>query len=276
VKSVTQDTVLAETSAEKRVRVPLGATVDPYQLPASTHEFIHATQATFPLKTSVEGDWQATGVTLADSLRMSNDWLLVLANDKAFIQKYFFASQGDQIQGEIKDGDVERAIDEIAAIACSKYLWGEPDNWPTQNEIDAKHPLLAKAVRKQLAVTVYGVDALKNRPDGIGKTELNTVRRELANLYLGFASTGMSDKGRALLTMALAKGNLNKFSMTNNPDQPVFFKEQTDTNKVAINGIEIENDQLNFKDIVTFRIVNTFLTKYGSTVFPQGTEAKIS
>lgn len=200
----------------------------------------------------------------------------VLANNPEFFNKYFFQIKGDELFSFLKnERSLERGLGEILAIASSKYLFGERENWLSEKEFK-KYPDVERMIRRQLAVSIYGVNALVSNPDGINDEQLQMVRKEIGITYIdGLLNMIPSESIRNKVTEILKK-DLSGFYSTDENGYIV-----SDVNKVDFGNYRFYsetdlNSDTNYlveKGNIDFRVVDPiryFLALYGRTFFPDG------
>lgn len=160
---------------------------------AALHEVKHTTDGVSSFFIIPDLKPQMLGYRAIDCLSLENEWLSILANHKDFFDKYFFTVKGDELAIKMLGGDIQRVIAETIAISCVNYLVGEEKNWPGTEGIKA-YPDIERAIRRQLAISVYGVRALDTRPDGITDLELADLRKRIGSAYLKYLQTKMSEQ----------------------------------------------------------------------------------
>jgi len=248
------------------------------ELQRSFHESVHMTAGIFKeLFTQDENHKfiEMNGYTANNTAEQLDDWLSVFANNPDFFNKYFFNIPGDGILTFLKDdGILERGLPEIMAISCTNYFFNERANW--MGEDIKKYPDIERAIRRQLAVTFYGGDALTNSPDGVSDEQLALIRKDFGKNYIvGLVEvmSGADDLGET--TLKALSGDLNKYYTENTAGYLVADGEPTnEMNKRFIeeNNLEahISTRPMNLQGIQKLNQINEFIVRYGRTFFPDG------
>ncbi len=159
------------------------------------HELFHATDPkdSFLIFDGDEYIINLPGYNIADCFKIENEWLGFILRNKEFMDAYIFGAEGDSLHGFLLEGDVQRVVSELTAITTVNYLFGQMEG-KNDHESGQAYKELEKLVRKQLAITVFGVKALASRPDGITLEELETVRSKIGVAYIQYFRSQMTER----------------------------------------------------------------------------------
>ena len=204
------------------------------------------------------------------------EWLTIFAENPDFFNKYFFNMEGDSTLNQIRSGKMlQRGLNEIMAISCTNYFFGERANW--MGEMIKEYPDIERAIRRQLAITFYGGEALEKFPDGIDDGNLASIRQEFGRNYiLGLVElmgSDVDDLGSTI--MKVITGDLRKYYTENTAGYLVADGEPgNETNRRFIEENDLEKHisarPANIRGYQYMNQINEFIVRYGSVFFPNG------
>lgn len=203
------------------------------------------------------------------------EWTNIFANNPEFFKKYFFNIQGDGTFNLFKEtNSLQRSLDEIMTISCANYFFNERANW--MGDGIKKYSDIERAIRRQLAVTFYGGEALIDSPDGVSDDQLASIRHDFGRNYiLGLAGmmSGADDLGE--VTLKALSGDLNKYYTENTAGYLVADGEpakEINRRFIEENNLEahISSRPINNQGSQKLQQINEFIVRYGRTFFPDG------